>query len=169
MKEQDIVHLIKKDHIPLKQAIAILKSDEKTDSQKKKALKDFLRNLELHAKAEEKALYENAENESEVRSSVLEGYEEHEVADTFILELKALDFENHWNDFVAAKAKVLAEMVEHHVLEEESELLPEIEDVYTKAERIQLGEVYSKSYQLLSKAMLKENIVPATEENALMM
>lgn len=163
MKQRDIVQIIKEDHIPLKQAIAVLKSEQKTDSQKKHALKEFLRNLELHAKAEEAALYANAENESEVRSSVLEGYEEHEVADTFILELKGLDFENKWNDFIAAKAKVLAEMVEHHVLEEESELLPDCEECFSKEELLKMGEIYTKSYQLYSKKLAEENIVKSEE------
>lgn len=166
MKPQDIIALIKRDHVPLRAGIKILKSEEATDSQKKKALKIFLRDLELHAKAEEKSLYESAQTESEVRSTILEGYEEHEIADALALELKALNFENEWNDHLAAKAKVLAELVEHHVEEEEREMLPEVEEVYSKEELLQLGEQYVQAYKEVQAGLALENIVPPQRKSA---
>ncbi len=53
---------------------------------------------------------------------VLEGYEEHHVADLIVEELKVLDVEDETYD---AKFKVLTENVEHHIDEEEEELFPE--------------------------------------------
>lgn len=158
MKEQDIVSFIKKDHMPLKEGIRILKSDSVTDSQKKKALKSFLRDLELHAKAEERSLYDNAQTEGDVRSYMLEGYEEHEIADTLALELKALDFEKNWSDKMAAKAKVLAELVEHHVQEEEEEMLPDVQECFSKDELVQLGQLYVQEYRSLEEQLMDANI-----------
>lgn len=80
--------------------------------------------LAAHETMEEEIFYpavrENATKEGV--EIVLEGYEEHHVANLLIDELKALDTEDESYD---AKFKVLTENVEHHIDEEEEELFPE--------------------------------------------
>lgn len=67
---------------------------------------------------------------------VLEGYEEHHVADLIVAELKALDVEDETYD---AKFKVLQENVEHHLEEEEENMFPGAKKVLAD-EAEELGE-----------------------------
>lgn len=67
---------------------------------------------------------------------VLEGYEEHHVADLIVEELKVLDVEDETYD---AKFKVLQENIEHHMEEEEENMFPEAKKVLAD-EAEELGE-----------------------------
>jgi iron-sulfur cluster repair protein YtfE (RIC family) len=67
---------------------------------------------------------------------VLEGYEEHHVADLIVEELKVLDVEDETYD---AKFKVLQENIEHHMEEEEENMFPEAKKVLID-EAEELGE-----------------------------
>ncbi|MHB8108466.1 MAG: hemerythrin domain-containing protein [Syntrophorhabdaceae bacterium] len=80
-----------------------------------------------HMKAEEKVFYPSLEKKSgEAREHALEGFEEHHVAELVLSELDQMDMsEDHW----APKMKVLKELIEHHVQEEESEIFESAEKV----------------------------------------
>jgi len=84
--------------------------------------------LAAHETMEEEMLYpairEDASRDG--KEMILEGFEEHHVADEIIEELKELDPEAENYD---AKFKVLQENVEHHLEEEELELFPEARKV----------------------------------------
>ena len=84
----------------------------------------FYAELAVHEEMEERIFYpavrENATKEG--IADVLEGYEEHHVADLIVSELKATNIEDETYD---AKFEVLRENVEHHIDEEEEELFPE--------------------------------------------
>jgi iron-sulfur cluster repair protein YtfE (RIC family) len=80
--------------------------------------------LAAHETMEEEIFYPAIKESasSQGKELVLEGFEEHHVADEIIAELKELDPEAENYD---AKFKVLQENVEHHLDEEESDLFPE--------------------------------------------
>lgn len=75
--------------------------------------------LVSHERAEEKVLYTSIVEEQPTHELVLEGYEEHHVADLIMKELKE---NKHGSERWMAKFKVLQENVEHHIQEEEGEL-----------------------------------------------
>ena len=75
--------------------------------------------LDPHMQGEEKLLYPILKEKEEARQSVLEGYEEHRIAEMLLLELKDMDEkEERWN----AKIKVLKDSIEHHIEEEQNEI-----------------------------------------------
>ena len=77
--------------------------------------------LNVHELIEEKVLYPALRPFSEARDVVLEGGEEHHVADLLLRELKAVaPGDERW----AAKLKVLQESIEHHIQEEERLMFP---------------------------------------------
>jgi hemerythrin-like domain-containing protein len=152
-KSADIIQIIKDDHKPLKAGIKILKSESKSDSEKINALKQFLHDLEVHAKSEERSLYDNTVEEEEVREPILEGYVEHALADLLSTQLKTADFAKNWTDELAAKAKVLAELVEHHIEEEEEEMLPDLRKAADKETLADLGAIYLKHKKEIEAAL----------------
>jgi hemerythrin-like domain-containing protein len=80
--------------------------------------------LQVHTTLEEEIFYPavKAKTDDEGKSHVAEGMEEHHVVKILIEELKTLTPED---EAFAAKFKVLSENVEHHIKEEEDELLPD--------------------------------------------
>ena len=62
--------------------------------------------------------------EKKARATVLEGYEEHHVADVLLDELLDVPPDT---DVWKAKVKVLKENVEHHIKDEEEKLFPKAE------------------------------------------
>lgn len=125
MPKIDAFKLLKQDHDRFKKMFKEYAALGDRALKSKQQLADEIFDiLAVHETIEEEILYpairENAgKNGVEM---VLEGYEEHHVADLLIEELKALTPEDEQYD---AKMKVLRENVEHHVDEEEEELFPE--------------------------------------------
>ncbi len=75
--------------------------------------------LEAHELVEEKVLYPALEPHGEARDIVLEGYQEHHVADILVRELERLSPDDErWG----AKFTVLKENIEHHIEEEEGDM-----------------------------------------------
>jgi hypothetical protein len=75
--------------------------------------------LDPHLEGEEKLFYPVIKEKKEARESVLEGYEEHRIAEMLLSELESMDEKDErWN----AKIKVLKESIEHHVEEVQKEI-----------------------------------------------
>ncbi len=115
---------------------------------KKAAYQQFEHYLSSHAKAEEESLYVHMKKKnSQLRVEGLEGHTEHGIADSLMGEIDAIKSdEDHWT----AKVKVLAELVQHHIKEEEQEVLKKVSKDYSTSEVLDLGLLYSrllKSYQ----------------------
>ncbi len=136
----DIIGLIERDHKPIKALIKVMKSEKATVAKKKEAFAKFAPTLISHAKPEEQALYETMKKESDMNVEGLEGDVEHGLADQLCMELKL----EKDDDMFEAKVKVLAEMVEHHIEEEEEDMLPSFKRNSTKEERAELGEKYEQ-------------------------
>ena len=136
----DIIDLIMRDHKPLKKLIKTMKSEDTTITQKKAAFKKFAPTLIAHAKPEERTWYNNMKTVDDMNVEGLEGDIEHGLADQLCAELKRTKD----NDMFEAKVKVLAELVEHHIEEEEEDMLPSFKRKSTKEERAELAEKYEK-------------------------
>lgn len=75
--------------------------------------------LESHMKLEESYFYPALEENDETHDKALEAYEEHHVTKVVLNELKGLGQDDEtWK----AKLKVLKELVQHHVQEEETNI-----------------------------------------------
>lgn len=131
----DIVKLILEDHKALKEMIETLKDEEADTDEKMAVFDEFAPTLVAHAKPEEQTLYKAMKENDELRSQGFEGEVEHTLADQLLEEIKRTKDEDEW----CAKVKVVAELVEHHIEEEEESLLPDYKSESDTDEREQLG------------------------------
>lgn len=136
----DIISLILRDHRPLKKLIETLKDDELEKAGKEAALEEFALKLTSHAKAEEQTLYVQMKEYKELRVESFEGDTEHAIADQLVQEINATPDDDEWN----AKVKVLAEMVEHHIEEEEETILAEVKEKMAAKVRLAVGAAYTE-------------------------
>lgn len=136
----DIIDLILADHKELKRLIKILKDSDKDIGERYAAFGEFAPLLTLHAKPEEMTLYADMKEEEEVRLEGMEGEVEHSLADQLLNEAKEEEDEDLWS----AKVKVLAELLEHHIEEEEDDILPKCRKAFSKEHRIELGNEFLK-------------------------
>lgn len=136
--ETDIIQLILKDHEELKGLIAQMKSEKTETDEKMKAFDRFAPALVAHARPEEKTFYQRMKEIGDLRSEGFEGEVEHMIADQLMEEIKRTHDEDEWT----AKVKVLAEVVEHHLQEEEKKMVPGFEKEIESDERENLGEKF---------------------------
>lgn len=141
-QSSNIISLIKDHHFILKDAIKVLKDYRGTPLSKRKKLTQFLEAFKMHAISEEETLYERMRTLPKMRILSLEAAQEHKIAESLAEELEGLRYQDQWNDEISAKAKVLASLVEHHLLEEEKEILPLIKLQLSRAELLDLGREY---------------------------
>ena len=131
----DALDLIKQDHKRLRK---LLEETLEAEGSEREQRMDFLRTeLVAHERMEEEVLYPRLREEKKARATVLEGYEEHHVADVLLDELLDVPPDT---DLWKAKVKVLKENVEHHMDEEEDELFKGARAVLNREELKQLGE-----------------------------
>ena len=131
----DALELIKEDHKRLKK---LLKETLDAQGAQREHAMDHLRTeLVAHERMEEEVLYPRLRDEQKARDEVLEGYEEHHVADVILDELLDVPPET---DLWKAKVKVLKENVEHHMDEEEDELFKKARAVLDRDELERMGE-----------------------------
>jgi hemerythrin superfamily protein len=144
----DILDELRHDH---QQVMSLFKKAAKKKNGQGDSVFEQLRvSLLAHSKAEEKVFYKQIEGQKEAHEMVLEGYEEHHVAELVLKELarKKTDGER-WH----AKLMVLQELVEHHVQEEEGEIFSAAEKALAQADRQKMGEKFATEKQ---KLMAKE-------------
>jgi iron-sulfur cluster repair protein YtfE (RIC family) len=135
--ENDPLALLESDHRRFED---LLKQGEATTERAINARTTLLNTLtaalNVHELIEEKVLYPALKPHSEARDVVLEGFEEHHVADVIVKELHELATDNErWG----AKFKVLQESIEHHIEEEENVMFPAARRVLSADELQQLG------------------------------
>jgi Hemerythrin HHE cation binding domain len=145
IKSLDVVDMILLDHVFLKDCIRVL-SDEKHDKKKKfSTSKKFLDSLKLHSAAEKKAVYGPLEANEELHFMILEGEIEHGIVDQKVkLMRNRLSHSRTLSDENEMEMKVLAELVHHHIKEEESELLPKMKEEIDDASLIEIGAEFMK-------------------------
>jgi hemerythrin superfamily protein len=80
--------------------------------------------LKVHAQIEEEIFYPRAREATKDDDLIDEAIVEHATVKNLIAEIEEMDVEEALHD---AKIRVLAEMVKHHIREEEEELFPELQ------------------------------------------
>jgi hypothetical protein len=135
--EHDPIVLLETDHRRFEE---VLRQGEETTERAVKRRTELLHTLtatlNVHELIEEKVLYPALEPHEQAREIVLEGYEEHHVADLVLRELHALARDDEkWG----AKFKVLKENIEHHIQEEERQMFRVARAVLSRDELRDLG------------------------------
>jgi hemerythrin-like domain-containing protein len=140
--DMDAITLLETDHRRLED---LLKQGEDTTeravSTRAQLLKTITEALGVHELIEEKLLYPALKRHPEARDIVLEGFQEHHIADVIVKELHevATDAEE-WG----AKFKVLKENIEHHIQEEEGAMFRTARGVMSSDELQALGAQMAK-------------------------
>lgn len=121
--DYNAVELILEDHKRLKELISVMKDVDQDWNDRRDAAEEFAIQLVAHAKPEEEVLYEAMKQNPNLRVEAFEGETEHNLADQLLEEIRRAKDDDEWS----AKVKVIAELVEHHIKEEESQILPDVE------------------------------------------
>lgn len=130
----DILDKLHTEHEKVKGLLSQMVDSE--DAQERKELfEEFKDALVRHARAEEKVMYDPmiALDEEEPEEQGDEGYIEHELVDVMLKKLdKARDKASiEWT----AGIKVVKELVNHHIKEEEGSFFQTVKDNFSKEER----------------------------------
>jgi hypothetical protein len=146
----DALKLLTDDHDRFKKLLAEGEdTTERARVGRARVFDDLKRQLAVHERMEEEVLYPALKKHANAKDIVLEGYEEHHIADLIVEELSSTDYsDERW----AAKFKVLKESLEHHIEEEE-------EDMFKKARRIfdteQLEALGAEMEQIRTESLVK--------------
>jgi len=144
----DVLTLIKRDHAEVKamfKEFAGLSNNAK--SSRTKLAKKIIEALVAHNRAEEETAYAAVRERvksADDRIKVLEGYEEHGVANDLIAKIEVTDLKD---DNFVARMDVLRESVEHHIKEEESVIHKIARSVLDKEELNELGARFEEAKQ----------------------
>ena len=134
----DALQLLEQEHRRFEE---LLKQGEASTERARKGRRELLETLSAelnaHELMEEKVLYPALQSHPEANDIVLEGYEEHHVADLIAGELKDVATDDaQWG----AKFKVLKENIEHHIQEEEGEMFRLARGIFSREELQELGD-----------------------------
>jgi len=139
----EITDALKEDHDELKDLIATV-NDSEEEGEIKEAFTQFAALLAKHSKAEEKIVYDAliATGEEDAEKDGYEGYTEHMLAESLLKKMQAgADVTGpEWK----AEAKVMQEILEHHIEEEEDDIFEQVEDCFEDDEREKMGEEFEK-------------------------
>lgn len=94
--------------------------------------------LSVHAAIEERILYPLViEKVPDLEESILEGLEEHALAEQLLAQVASMDAEDRW---FRPKMLVMADMVSHHIREEEREIFPALREELSRSELVELAD-----------------------------
>lgn len=151
------IDLLKADHEKVKGILSQL--SESTDRAVKKRT-ELLEKLELevsiHTQLEEEILYPayKAAGGKAEAEMYYEAKEEHRTVDSLVLpDLKDTD---PTSPEFAGRVKVIKELLEHHIEEEETDMFPHAKKILGKTKLDELGD-----QMLTLKARLKKNLTPS--------
>ena len=139
------IELLREDHQKVQD---LFEEFEGADNRSRQRIVDqALTELEIHSKLEEGLIYPAIRDALDEDDMMDEALEEHHVVELLIKELRKMGPKD---ERYKAKFTVLAEMVKHHIEEEESEVLPQAEE--TDIDMAELGqEAMALKEKLMSK------------------
>jgi len=128
----DAIEILEREH---RRFEALLKQGEETTERARATRRELLASLtadlNAHELMEEKVLYPALQAHPQAREIVLEGFEEHHVADLIVNELREVATNDEaWG----AKFKVLKESIEHHIEEEEGNMFRLARGIFSREE-----------------------------------
>jgi len=140
----EITAALKHDHDELKALIADV-NDSADAKYIERKFEKFATLLAKHSKAEEKIVYAALvdSDDEEVEQGAYEGYTEHMLAATLLTKLKqgTDPLSAEWQ----AEAKVMQEILEHHIEEEEDSIFADVKDAFEADDREEMGAAFLKA------------------------
>lgn len=137
-EETDLLDTLKSEHDDVKGLLADLE-DADTSARRRALVHQIKAALVPHTKAEQKVLYDAiiAVRDKDAQIDGHEGYLEHELADKALQRLGSIA--NATSPEHKAAAKVLKELVEHHIKEEESSVWSDVKENFSDDDRKQMN------------------------------
>jgi len=134
----DVFEHLKSEHEDLQKLLTKLEeTTNRASKTRSEGLEQVRHDLALHMAFEEQVFYPELMKQPELQEYALEGYEEHDVAKYALRGMEGVDTsDDRWG----AKIKVLKELIEHHVEEEEGEMFPEARQELDKDTVRRIGE-----------------------------
>ena len=151
MEEVDVRAMLERDHDQFKELLQAM-VDGKQGRSRLGSFQALKTNLSAHARAEEKIVYDaliqvRAKQETHVLAE--EGYVEHALTDELIARLGRLDVDT---DTWLAHAKVLRELLQHHIQEEQNQTFAELGDYFDRDTLADMG----RRFQQLKAKVLRD-------------
>lgn len=139
--DADLLDTLKKEHDEVKSLLSDLQ-DAQSSAQRRGLVQKIKLALVPHTKAEQKVLYDAviAIRDKDVQVDGHEGYVEHELASRTLKKLDAI--ENATSPEHRATAKVLKELLEHHIKEEEDSVWSDAKENFSPDQRKQMNVAY---------------------------
>jgi len=137
----DLLDTLKEEHEAVQDLLKrLVESDKATE--RKSLLRQIKANLIPHVRAEEKVLYDAiiALKDKGAKQDGEEGFIEHSLADRTLKQLEKIS--NAMSPEFGATAKVLKELVEHHIKEEESAVWSDARENFSADERKLMNQRY---------------------------
>jgi hemerythrin superfamily protein len=129
------IQLLKNDHREVNALFGKVKAAD-DDAEKRELFFQIKTELDTHTHIEETIFYPRLKEKEELKDITLEGIEEHHQAKMFLRELSNLVEDS---EKFEPKLKVLMEDIIHHVQEEEGEMFPKVEKIFSESELNELG------------------------------
>lgn len=135
------IELLINDHEIVKELLGELMTTSNRATKKRKELLDKIdQELKLHTRIEEEIFYPafKKAGKKEEAQMYFEAIEEHRAVEELVLpDLESTEVNG---DKFGGRAKVLKELLEHHIEEEESEMFPRARELFSDEQLEQLGE-----------------------------
>jgi hemerythrin superfamily protein len=149
-QDTDILDTLKREHEKVKSLLADLQGAESAD-ERGELVRKIKAALVPHTKAEEKVVYDAiiATGEDEAQTDGFEGYLEHEWAAKTLERLETADPTSAEHK---AAAKVLKDLVEHHIEEEEANVWRDVRENFDKEDRLRMNVEFEAAKQQVARS-----------------
>ena len=141
---------LRADHTKVKKLLAELeRTTERGVKTRTELVREIEMELKIHSKLEEEMFYpafKAAAKKKDDKELFFEATEEHHVVDMVLPELKATSPKS---EQFGAKAKVLKELIEHHIKEEENEMFARARTLMSDSELRELGNMMQARREML--------------------
>ena len=139
--EMDILDKLGQEHDEVQELLKKL-VDSGSGAERTQLFKKIKAALIPHLRAEEKVVYDRVLKlkEKDAKVDGNEGYDEHEVGDVMVKKLSRM--RNKASPEFTAAAKVLKELVDHHIEEEESALWDHVKENFSEDERLKMNRAF---------------------------
>jgi len=138
---QDAISLLKQDHDHVRKLLdELTETGDRAVKTRKDLLEKVGRELRAHTRIEEEVLYPafHEKGHKEEEKMYHEAMEEHRAVDDLVL--PDLEKTDPGSREFAGRAKVLKELLEHHVEEEESEMFPKMRELFDDEQLVSMGD-----------------------------
>jgi len=138
MEADDVRALLERDHDEVKELLRGLLDDARGRS-RKDILDTLKTKLTAHSRAEEKVVYDaliRARAKRDVHVLAEEGYVEHAAVDDLLARIAPLQV---GSELWLAHAKVIRELLEHHIAEEQNQTFAQLGELFDRDELAAMG------------------------------